>query len=228
MFVYKITHIASGKVYIGQTTGTIANRWKEHCKGYKQPNSHLHRAITKYGAPAFTVEQLATADTLEELNALEERYIAELGTLSPVGYNLLPGGNNRRHHPETRAVLSEMFKGNAIPNRWNKGNPNPCAESTKQQIAAKLKGRPIKNRQNGAAKGRPVSAEHRANISKTMTGVAQPWKYKPVQALETGVVYESVKAAAVAVGIDRVTIMSLLKSGKRGRCGLSFVYVTKK
>lgn len=109
MFIYKITHIDSGLVYIGQTTRTIANRWREHCKGYKQSNNHLHRAIQKHGQDAFRVEQIAMAETLEELNALEEHFITELDCLRPKGYNLLKGGNNRRCHEETKSGMSDAW-----------------------------------------------------------------------------------------------------------------------
>jgi hypothetical protein len=58
---------------------------------------------------------------------------------------------------------------------------------------------------NGAPKGRPVSAERRAQISATLTGKAQPSKYKTVEC-SNGVTYESVNAAAKALNVNRVTI----------------------
>jgi hypothetical protein len=50
--------------------------------------------------------------------------------------------------------------------------------------------------------------------------------HKPVRAIETGVVYESVNAAAKALGVNRVTISGLLKTGKKGRLGISFKFVS--
>jgi len=134
MFIYKITHIESGRIYIGQTIGTIENRWKDHCKGYKQPTSHLHRAIQKYGVDSFKVEQVATALTLDELNNLEEKYITEYDCLSPKGYNILRGGNNRRLHAETKQKIHEALKGKPIANHWSKGFQGKHTAETKAKI----------------------------------------------------------------------------------------------
>lgn len=45
-----------------------------------------------------------------------------------------------------------------------------------------------------------------------------------VEILETGKIYESVNAAAKDLKVNRVTISKLLKTGKPGRLGLSFIY----
>lgn len=197
MIIYKITNKTNGKVYIGQTTQQLSERWWQHCNRCpsQKHRSYIYNAVEKEGEDNFSVEQIASADSLDALNLLEEHYIKEYDCLAPNGYNLHPGGKGKVCHPDT-----------------------------KLKISATLKGRPIKNRQNGAAKGRPVSAERRAKISATMTGIPQPWKYKPVMAIETGTIYESVNAAAAALGVNRATISGLLKSGKVGRNGLSFRY----
>ena len=40
-YIYKITNLANQKVYIGQTSDTIQNRWKEHCHNYQiEPKKH--------------------------------------------------------------------------------------------------------------------------------------------------------------------------------------------
>lgn len=227
MFIYKITNKITGMIYIGQTIGTIERRWNDHVSSAKQRSGgRFYRAINKYGRDGFTVEQLATAISIEELNILEEQLILEYDCLAPKGYNILPGGKNRRHHEETKAKLREALHGRPIANRWNKGFLGSHAQETKDKISAKLKGRPIKNRMNGAPKGRPVSPERRAQISATMTGVAQPWKYKPVMIVETGALYVSINEAAAATGLGRTTVTGLLKSGKRHKkTGFTFKFL---
>jgi len=185
MIIYKITNKINGKIYIGQTVQQLMDRWSDHSRpslGKHMNRSAIASAIRLHGKENFTVEQIDSAGTLEALNILEIHYIQKFNTLSPNGYNLELGGDSKR-----------------------------CHEETKAKISATLKGRPFINRMNGAPKGRPVSAERRAQISATMTGQAQPWKYKAVID-SNGVIYESVNAAAKANKINRVTVSQALKS----------------
>jgi group I intron endonuclease len=225
MIIYKVTNKLNGKLYVGQTVQKLEHRWRDHIRGDngKNTQSYLYRALQKHGKDNFTVEQIDTASTIEGLNVLEEFYIKKLNTLAPNGYNLLPGGENRRQHEDTKEKLSKINKGKIIPNRWTGGNTTTPTEDIKAKISASLKGRPIKNRMNGASKGRPVSAERRAMISATMTGQPQPWKYKAVID-SNGVEYESVNACAKILKANRVTISGLIKSGKVGRLGLTFKF----
>ncbi len=203
MLIYKITNKINSKIYIGQTVGTLADRWSDHsrpARGKNTARSAISAAIKLYGKDNFTIEIVTKASSLVELNELEQRIIKEYGCLAPNGYNLLKGGDNRECHPET-----------------------------KKKISATLKGRPIKNRMNGAPKGRKVSEERKARISKTMTGVAQPWKYKPVLCNETKEIFESVNKAAESTGIERTAMLYLLRSGGKNRkTGHTYSYINKK
>ncbi len=198
MIIYKITNKLTGKMYIGQTVQVLNDRWSDHCRpcqGKHINRSAIASAIRKYGKENFALEQIDSAETLDQLNIMEQTYIKALNTLAPNGYNLELGGSSKACHPETKA-----------------------------KISATLKGRPIKNRMNGAPKGRPVSMERRAQISATLKGRANKALFKPIIAIETGIEYESINAAAKALNMNRVTISQLIKSGKSGRFGLSFKY----
>lgn len=65
--IYKIQHIASGKIYIGVTQSSIDNRWRQHVdaanqgKG-KSPDS-LQLAIRTYGEKAFIQEEIGIASS---------------------------------------------------------------------------------------------------------------------------------------------------------------------
>lgn len=201
MIIYKITNNINGKMYIGLTSVSLRERWTNHksnCRNPAKYTSALYSAMRKYGVDNFSIEQIDSAGTLESLNLLEIHYIAKFDTISPKGYNLDNGGGSQNCHPETRA-----------------------------KISASLKGRPIKNRMNGAPKGRPVSQERRERISATMTGQPQPWKYKAVID-SNGAEYESVNACAKALKVNRVTISGLIKSAKQGSMGLSFKFKESK
>lgn len=58
MFIYKITNNLNNKIYIGQTSRTIAERFLEHINAANKGtlNTHLCRAMRKYGVENFKVE----------------------------------------------------------------------------------------------------------------------------------------------------------------------------
>ena len=100
MVIYKFTHIESGKVYIGQTIQDANQRRLEHLSESRNAKTthKFHNALKKYGEDAFTFEVIASASTLDELNLLEVKYIADYNSIEE-GYNLREGGDNRLHHP---------------------------------------------------------------------------------------------------------------------------------
>lgn len=113
MVIYKITNLTNGKVYIGQTTKSVEQRWKWHIahKGCK----FLNRAIKKYGKENFIIEEVYTAFTREELNISEKYFIKQFNTLVPNGYNICVGGNapmqDRKHSEEVKSVISKKMSG---------------------------------------------------------------------------------------------------------------------
>lgn len=90
MNVYKITNCINNKIYIGATTLTIEDRFKSHinacCNGGKLT---LYKAMRKYGWINFKIELLdSSANTIEELNKLESKYIIKFNSLDKnIGYN---------------------------------------------------------------------------------------------------------------------------------------------
>jgi len=107
--VYQARHIASGKSYVGQTVGSLNERWRQHIKtNYCRL---LHNAIKKYGADAFEVFQIDAANSKEELDQLEELHIQRLNTMSRAhGYNLRNGGSWGKHSEESKAIMSEKVR----------------------------------------------------------------------------------------------------------------------
>lgn len=233
MIIYKITNRLDGKVYIGQTVQSMESRWKRHKTGDygRRTDSYLYRAIALHGEDNFKIEQIDSAETLEELNIKEETYIKAFGCLSPNGYNLHPGGNNKNAHPETRDKISKTLKERSAGisasdlfggKRWNKGRNHTHSQETKALIASKLKGRPFLNRWTGG-NTKKLTDEQKAHLSALNKGKPNVALYKAVVRSD-GVEFESVNAAAAAIGVNRVTITALLKSGKTGRAGFGFKF----
>jgi group I intron endonuclease len=97
-YIYKATNTINNKVYIGQTRCSIDERWKEHifCSFFKKSsgyNQYLHKAIRKYGADAFLVEQVEECDNAL-LDEREIYWIAQYDSTNK-GYNLTLGGGGR-------------------------------------------------------------------------------------------------------------------------------------
>lgn len=88
MYVYKITNKINGKVYIGQSIRPIEERFKRHINDSIKNNldTHLARAVRKYGSESFFIELVDVAKTQEELNEKEQYYIRKFNSIKE-GYN---------------------------------------------------------------------------------------------------------------------------------------------
>jgi group I intron endonuclease len=86
--IYCFTHIESGRQYVGQSVDCF-ERWKQHSTP-KKNSKGIKGAIMEFGICAFQFRILETCSR-EQLNERERYWIAELGTISPSGYNLNSG-----------------------------------------------------------------------------------------------------------------------------------------
>ena len=107
--IYKITNTVNGKFYIGQTTNSITNRFKEHCRN-NSGCKLIGRAIKKHGMENFKIEELCNAYSKLELNNLEILFIFASGSSkATIGYNLTIGGDGvvgHKHSEESRRKQS--------------------------------------------------------------------------------------------------------------------------
>lgn len=97
-YIYKITNSINHKVYIGKTTRTVEERWKEHQKDFNKDISQkrpLYAAMRKYGILAFTIEPIeeCSAKELDE----RERYWIEIYGSFKNGYNATLGGDGKAY-----------------------------------------------------------------------------------------------------------------------------------
>lgn len=106
--IYAHVNKTNGKIYIGQTCMTNPNyRWRGG-KGYKG-NTHFSHAIDKYGWDGFKHIVIFENLTLEMANILEEEMIKKFKTQdSKFGYNVMYGGNNKKHNDETKEKLRQI------------------------------------------------------------------------------------------------------------------------
>lgn len=95
--IYIIRNTVNNKVYVGQTTMTVEERFKSHMKpsvAKQRRNYKIYNAINKYGRDKFYVETLETGIPLEMLDKREVELIAEYDSFRN-GYNSTPGGDGR-------------------------------------------------------------------------------------------------------------------------------------
>lgn len=91
MLIYKISNINTGKCYIGKTTKSIEERFKNHLYSSKHgSNTILHKSIRKHGIDVFDIEIIENC--CENIDEREKYWINEFDSMMPNGYNMTTGG----------------------------------------------------------------------------------------------------------------------------------------
>ena len=94
-YIYKITNIINGKVYIGKTEFTIKRRFKQHCEDCKKERLNevrpLYRAMKKYGVDNFISEEIEQCDN--SILCDREKYWIQYYDSYKHGYNATIGGD---------------------------------------------------------------------------------------------------------------------------------------
>lgn len=109
--IYKYTNIINNKVYIGQTSWTLAQRAKSNGSGYKHCLK-FYSAIKKYSWEAFKPEVLEIVD--ESIADEREKYYIQLynSTNKNFGYNIDLGGHTEKvRSQETKDKISKSGLG---------------------------------------------------------------------------------------------------------------------
>lgn len=136
MLIYCIKNTINNKEYIGLTTRTLEQRWKQHIyesnkKDSWEWNTPLGNAIKKYGKDSFQVFVLEECYSETELKQKEIQLIRERKSLaSENGYNLTLGGDGRLGYKLSEETKRKIGEGN-----FGKVMSNEAKE--KMSVAAK-------------------------------------------------------------------------------------------
>ncbi|MDD5538722.1 MAG: GIY-YIG nuclease family protein [Candidatus Omnitrophica bacterium] len=211
MIIYKAINKINGKIYIGQTVGSLGKRITEHCRSSV---GFFSRALRKYGREGFDFEIIENCESRKELSEREIYWIGFFGCKYPVGYNLTDGGENppsqkgRKRTEETKRKLK------------GKRGPRGCkrSEETRAKMAAAKIGNAhslgckrtdeTKEKMRVAMTGKTLSLEQRRKCSAAATIRMQkypmPWgmwgihEKKPKIVKNAQMVHENISKAAKA------------------------------
>lgn len=193
--IYRITNIRNGKVYIGQTTHTLRDRWRLHC-ARNSTCSLLKQAIQEYGKDAFIMEQVDTAESRDELNQKEMAWIERENSIHPNGYNVDKGGYHIQYTQAARQRMSDNHADVSWENNPMFGRHH--GEDSKRLISSQLSGK-----YTGKA-----SFNHRAVIN-----------------LDTGERFDTATEAAKAYGVTVSTLTKTCRGVQRRTAGHRWAFL---
>lgn len=165
--IYKITNDINDKIYVGQTSKTIEERFARHCAEARWKNVKrmpIVLAIRKYGKEHFKIEMLEKVSdcTQFDVDNREIFWSAELNTMSPWGYNLKVGKSCGKLSEESKRKISASNKGRKV-------KPETIERLRVSHLGYKVKDS-TKKKLSEFNKGKVLSEEHKKKIAASNTG----------------------------------------------------------
>lgn len=216
--IYKIENIINGKIYIGQTVRSLNDRINDYKRGYG--NDYINNTISKYGWDVLSFSIIDTAETIDELNSKEIRYILEYkSNQKEFGYNIESGGNNSLPNENTKEKMSLSHRGIVQTDNWvNKRIAPAGSEEAKKYGRKKTEEEKIHLSENSTkywlGKERDEATRKKISETKLKNGPSEKLKqsiYKTVykknpqtnEILET---FESTNEASKSIGVNQSTV----------------------
>lgn len=173
--IYKITNIANGKIYIGQTQENFLRRYWHHqwcLKSNTHHNRKLQNAFNKYGDENFEFS-IITVCNKEELNDLEIQYIKENDSVNK-GYNISSGGqesNPSQYIPEeVRKRIGELNRQRLLGSKLSEETKQRMRESSRHLSPSDANKKAISE----YMKNRVVSDETKSKLRRANLGEKSP------------------------------------------------------
>ena len=190
--IYGIINVISGDVYVGQTSQRFEKRYWHHqwkLKADTHDNQHLQMAYNVYGDEYFSFIVIKVVDNVDDLDALEIKYINIYRDLNHC-YNIIDGGaSGHRGIPLSEEQKRKIGEKNRINMTGRK-----ASEETKIKMSKSKKGK-ISN-----VDRLTISFEQAAEIKKRLMNGDKPSKiarnmnipYKTVNGIISNNTYQSI------------------------------------
>jgi len=167
--IYLAINSTNGKKYVGQTTLPLVTRWRLHVSAARNGSKlYFHSAIRKYGAQHFSLQELAQADSQQQLDTLEKFYIEQHGTRT-VGYNIAVGGQHHSNH-EKMSASARLRENSTKGRKWVHKKDGSKARVHQHEVGDYLK----QGWQLGNGPHRPWTVEERQRIGDKQRGRKLP------------------------------------------------------
>lgn len=198
--VYRII-APDGRSYVGSSSN-MAKRFSKYRNAKCERQPKLHESLLKFGFDSHHIEILAYCPK-DELTTLERKYGEEYEVCGPRGLNMaLPSDDSGK------MLLSDEYR--------EKLESRTMDEETRRKISETISGRVLteehKQKIAEAQTGRTHSSETRQKQSDRKKGRYNHWS-KKVRHLQSGVVYDTIDAAAWATGMVPSTLARHLRLG---------------
>jgi group I intron endonuclease len=164
--IYCHMHIETRRCYVGLTSQTMEQRWKNHicaAKFSKNGRWHFPNAIRKYGKDAFSHQILEICDSLEKANWREEAWIELFETRDPeFGFNLMRGGAHIPHPIRKNPWNDPEYRAKLLPTLDMKATFTPQARA---KLRASLDSPESKAKQSASSKALWSDPRFRKRVS---------------------------------------------------------------
>ena len=164
--IYCITNNINGKVYIGKTINTFAERYPNGKWWHYTTNKHLKRAVKEYGKDSFNVKEIFNTEDSDVLSKKELEFIETYdATNRERGYNVVDSeidyvkiSDFKKSKPEEQKAIEYSVKSQAQKEAWAMKTREEMGEINKQRSLTLL------------SKSREIDFTSRVNKRQSRTG----------------------------------------------------------
>jgi group I intron endonuclease len=136
--IYLITNTKNNKKYVGLTIQTLKRRWKYHVEqanmNHIKSEESLHNSIRVYGKDVFNIQQIDIGTTKMDLENKERKWIKNLNTLTPNGYNISTGGVSGGSNKKPTFINGLKFESLKSATEYLAKTKNITSEAAKKRI----------------------------------------------------------------------------------------------